>query len=222
MNYPGTPLSIGSIGEAVKAVQERLQVQPTAVLGPTTLGAIKAFQAKAGLTPDGVVGPATWKALFAPRDAFSCALAFALRWEGGYSNNAADKGGETNRGVTWRTYDAYRTRKGLAKRSVRMLEEAELQEIYRDGYWRPIHGDTLPLRVAVAAFDVSVNAGPGKAKEFLTATAGVAAPLARALAINHARRAFYAQIIASNPSQRVFRVGWENRVAALDAYVKEL
>lgn len=40
--------------------------------------------------------------------AFRTALEFALRWEGGYINHPADKGGETNFGVTSAVYKHYR------------------------------------------------------------------------------------------------------------------
>jgi len=43
-----------------------------------------------------------------PSSAFETALPFVLRWEGGFVDHPADPGGRTNRGVTQRTYDAWR------------------------------------------------------------------------------------------------------------------
>ena len=61
---------------------------------------------------------------------FDTALAFALRWEGGYVNHPADPGGATNKGVTQRAYDAWRVRRGQTKRDVRAITGAEVHAIY--------------------------------------------------------------------------------------------
>lgn len=41
-------------------------------------------------------------------DGFEPALAFVLRWEGGFVDNPADPGGRTNKGITQKVYDAWR------------------------------------------------------------------------------------------------------------------
>lgn len=46
-------------------------------------------------------------------DNFEKMLKFVLEKEGGYVNDPNDLGGETNKGITTATYNAYRTRKGL-------------------------------------------------------------------------------------------------------------
>jgi lysozyme family protein len=60
------------------------------------------------------------------------ALPFVLRWKGGYVNHPADPGGAANKGVAQKVYDAYRTKRGLPPRDVRMLEDAELRAIYAE------------------------------------------------------------------------------------------
>lgn len=87
--------------------------------------------------------------------------------EGGYSDHPKDPGGRTMKGVTQRTYDAYRARKGLEKRHVRQIEDAEVYEIYRVQYWDAIRGDDLPPGVAYCVFDAAVNSGPGRAARWL-------------------------------------------------------
>ena len=57
-------LSIGSAGEAVKAVQGALGIEATGVFGEQTAEAVRVFQADVGLAVDGIVGPRTWRALF--------------------------------------------------------------------------------------------------------------------------------------------------------------
>ena len=44
---------------------------------------------------------------------FEKMLQFVLEREGGYSNNPADLGGETNKGITHGTYNSYRRSKVL-------------------------------------------------------------------------------------------------------------
>lgn len=89
-------------------------------------------------------------------------LAKVLAHEGGYSNNKADPGGPTMKGVTQRVYDAYRKGKGLAVRSVRGITTDELNEIYDRQYWDAVKGDHLPDGVDYVLFDGAVNSGPGR------------------------------------------------------------
>ncbi len=63
--FPGAALQLGSDGDNVKKIQQRLGVQQTGVFGPTTANSVRAFQIANGLTDDGIVGPMTWRALFA-------------------------------------------------------------------------------------------------------------------------------------------------------------
>ena len=91
----------------------------------------------------------------------------ALRWvlahEGGYVNHPKDPGGATNFGVTQRTYDNYRKRKGMSVRSVRAITSDEVAEIYKRQYWDAVKADDLPSGVDYAVFDYAVNSGPAKA-----------------------------------------------------------
>jgi hypothetical protein len=63
-----TVLRFGSRGEAVRAVQEALQIPVDGHYGNITELAVKAFQVMHGLTVDGVVGPLTLAALDARVD----------------------------------------------------------------------------------------------------------------------------------------------------------
>lgn len=71
-SYPGTPLRRGSVGNAVRLLQIRLnrisrnypiipKIYPVnGVYDINTENAVKAFQRQFNLTPDGIVGAATW------------------------------------------------------------------------------------------------------------------------------------------------------------------
>lgn len=59
-------LRLGSSGEEVKKLQEKLGVDVIGKFGPKTEAAVKGWQSAHGLTPDGIVGDATWAKMFAP------------------------------------------------------------------------------------------------------------------------------------------------------------
>ncbi|RWB66588.1 glycoside hydrolase family 108 protein [Mesorhizobium sp.] len=88
------------------------------------------------------------------------ALARVLAHEGDYSNHPDDPGGATMKGVTQRVYDAYRKSKGLGTRSVRLITNAELYDIYDRQYWDAVKGDDLPAGIDYVLFDGAVNSGP--------------------------------------------------------------
>lgn len=57
-------LKVGSKGEDVKRLQEKLGLGADGSFGPGTEKAVKEWQAKNGLTADGIVGPSSWSKLF--------------------------------------------------------------------------------------------------------------------------------------------------------------
>jgi lysozyme family protein len=101
------------------------------------------------------------------KENFQITTDWLLVHEGGYVNHPKDPGGATNRGVIQRTYDAYRVRKGLDKRSVKLITNEEVWEIYKTQYWNPIAGDLLPSGLDYAVYDFSVNSGASRAIRFL-------------------------------------------------------
>lgn len=69
--YPNVPLRMGSHGELVGRVQERLRTRGWTLgvdrsFGPETDRTVRQFQRRRGLLDDGVVGRHTWNAIFAP------------------------------------------------------------------------------------------------------------------------------------------------------------
>jgi putative chitinase len=57
-------LKVGSSGEDVKKLQEKLGLGADGIFGPGTEKAVKAWQAANGLTADGIVGDGTWGKMF--------------------------------------------------------------------------------------------------------------------------------------------------------------
>ncbi|MBR8837512.1 MAG: peptidoglycan-binding protein [Stigonema ocellatum SAG 48.90 = DSM 106950] len=57
-------LSIGSTGQLVSQLQQRLGISPTGYYDYRTSGAVRRYQSSVGLTADGVAGPITINSLF--------------------------------------------------------------------------------------------------------------------------------------------------------------
>lgn len=134
------------------------------------------IQRQVGVTPDGKIGPNTIAAIakalgmtdsVTPTDRYSECIPLILHHEGGYVNHPADPGGATNKGVTQKTYDAWRDKQGLPRQSVRNIADSEVHAIYRRDYWDAIRGDDLPAGVDYAVFDFAVNSGINRASRFL-------------------------------------------------------
>jgi hypothetical protein len=96
---------------------------------------------------------------------FQVCLAFALKYEGGRSNDPRDPGGRTMEGVMQATYDAYRVKKGVGRADVYTISAAERDEIYRKEYWDLIKGDGLRSGEDLCVFDFAVNSGVARARD---------------------------------------------------------
>lgn len=103
---------------------------------------------------------------------FERALSLVLGHEGGFVNHPADPGGATNKGITQRTYDAWRRSRGEVTRDVRKVTAAEVSAIYRRQYWDVVRGNDLPAGVDYAVFDYAVNSGPSRSIKDLQRVVG--------------------------------------------------
>ncbi|MFQ3637187.1 MAG: glycosyl hydrolase 108 family protein [Cyanobacteriota bacterium] len=167
---------------------------------------------------------------------FQEALRFTLRWEGGYVNHPADRGGETNCGITTATYRAYRQGKGLLVQSVRLITEDEVREIYERLYWRPAQCGMMQRPLAIAHFDTAVSFGVGGATMFLQEILGLRVDrvfgpvtqraIAQASHLDLAQRLCQARIdyryrrVTRDAAQRVFLQSWLNRDSDLLRYIQ--
>lgn len=102
---------------------------------------------------------------------FARALSLVLKSEGGWSDNPADPGGATMKGVTLATFRRYIDPKGT-KDDLRHITDAQLAQVYRQQYWAAVGGDDLPDGVDYAVFDFAVNSGPGRAARYLQSVVG--------------------------------------------------
>ena len=163
-------------------------------------------------------------------DNFARCFAFTLGAEGGFSNVACDPGNWTGGSVGHGVLRG--TKFGISAAAypaleIESLSEADAQEIYRRDYYEALHGEELPLPVAMVVFDGAVNAGVKRAVSWLQLAAGVPADgvmgpgtlmavqkgdaVAVAREVLARRIDFYARLAAwAN-----FGLGWTRRVIAL-------
>ena len=132
-------------------------------------------------------------------------VAFVLAREGGYSNHPADKGGETNWGITVAVARAH----GYAG-PMRAMPKATALAIYDAIYWPVTHG--FPPVLWLPVFDTAVNCGPTRARRWGKIATSSAGPV---VALLNQRWGFYQTLIDTDPTQAAFRVGWRNRLAAV-------
>lgn len=165
---------------------------------------------------------------------FDFALAQTLEYEGGSSNHPLDRGGRTNRGITQRSYDLWRATTGRFKRSVDLIEDQEVRQLYHDDYWTPCNCDALPEALACAVFDMAVNSGTWNAKLTLqravrTQADGVIGPVTLAaikvtpdvvLRFLERRMGYIQEVITVAPSQVAFLEGWGKRLLRQAYYSK--
>ncbi len=94
---------------------------------------------------------------------FGIALPITLAFEGGYCNNPKDPGGETNHGITMRTFlHTAHPLLGIEPTSdnLKALTPAQAGIIYKANYWDVVHGDDFESQeLANNVFDFYVNAG---------------------------------------------------------------
>lgn len=150
---------------------------------------------------------------------FDQAFVDLMGHEGGYSNNPADPGGETNWGITVAV-----ARENGYVGIMQDMDQEVAKQIYARKYWLTAF-DQLPYQVAFQVFDAAVNSGVGQAVRWLQRAAGVADdgklgpvtlqavqavdPLRLALLFNAERLLFMANLSTWGS----FGKGWARRVA---------
>lgn len=98
-------------------------------------------------------------------DNFETCLDRTLAHEGGYVDNPNDPGGETNMGISKRSYP---------NEDIRNMTRDRAAFLYRRDYWEAVRGDELPSGVDMVVFDAAVNSGPRQAIKWLQRAVGAA------------------------------------------------
>lgn len=150
------------------------------------------------------------------------AIAFVLKAEGGYTVDANDNGGETNFGISTRSYPT---------EDIRNMTEERAREIYQKDFWQFCHCDELPAGLDVAVFDAAVNQGPGGAVRCLQIALGnlnvdgIMGDATKAAAFKASptilrrfmaqRMVRYVRTIMKDNTQEAFADNWSNRLMSL-------
>ncbi|MGR3521946.1 MAG: glycoside hydrolase family 108 protein [Paracoccus sp. (in: a-proteobacteria)] len=95
---------------------------------------------------------------------FDASLEHVLLFEGGYVNDPRDPGGETNMGISKRSYP---------REDIRGMTRERAAAIYRRDYWNRVKGDQLPDGIDLVAFDPAVNSGVQRGSRWLQSALGV-------------------------------------------------
>jgi lysozyme family protein len=133
---------------------------------------------------------------------FESTMEFVFKWEGGYTNNPADPGGETNYGISKRAHPDV---------DIKNLTKEAAIEIYKNEYWIPAGCESMADADALVMMDTAVNMGVGRAKQFLGESTGWKEFILIRIKYYISLRNKYPQFI----------FGWLNRVMDLFDYARE-
>jgi len=139
------------------------------------------------------------------KDNFDKAFKFILKWEGGYSNDKDDLGGETKYGISKRSYPNL---------DIKNLTIEMAKEIYKKNYWDKLGCDKLSFPMDIIAFDTSVNMGISTANELLKNSNGDP----KEFIILRIKK--YKEIVEKNKKMEKFFLGWINRTIDLYVYIR--
>lgn len=99
------------------------------------------------------------------RENFDACLSELLRHEGGYVNDPHDPGGETNMGISKRSYP---------RENIKGMTHDRASQIYQRNFWAAVRGDELPAGLDLLAFDPAVNSGVSRGAKWFQQALGVA------------------------------------------------
>jgi len=159
------------------------------------------------------------------KDNYQAALNHVLKSEGGWSDNPADPGGATMKGITLVVYRNWKRNPHLTKDDLKNISDQDVYDLYKQLYWDKIHGDDLPSGVDYAVFDSAVNMGVGRASKLIQEAVGVTSDGVLGPAslsaiqkadtkeliekFSHLKESFYRSLATF----QTFGKGWLNRVA---------
>ena len=164
---------------------------------------------------------------------FNEALRRTLYYEGGLSNDPADKGGATYKGISQRFLDSIGDTRNPAE-----LDDEDIADLYEDHFWLASQANYIQSDlIAFKLFDMSVNMGVSRAAKILQQAVNDAVGTAAVVMdgkvgpltisyINHdiqdyvlihevrmAQDEFYSKLVANDMSQAKFTLGWARRAA---------
>lgn len=161
--------------------------------------------------------------------AWPAAVSNLLKWEGGYVNDPSDPGGETNWGISKRSYPDL---------NIKSLTQENAKAIYHRDWWLPYHLGEMPDAIGVKVLDIIVNLGPRQGFKLVQRACnrlllsppyliedGTSGPLTRAAVIHadpirllamlrEVQANYYTTLATEHPVMRKFLHGWLRRAAS--------
>ena len=147
---------------------------------------------------------------------FDVAFTRLLGSEGKYSNDLNDPGGETNWGISKRSYPDV---------DIKLLTRDQAKAIYKTDFWDKIGADKIPSIISYQLFDFAVNSGIETAVRYLQRALGVAddghwGPISQA-AVTNADEHFLVLVLSAERLDYMTRCsnwaynsrGWARRIA---------
>jgi len=163
------------------------------------------------------------------------------KFEGGWSDDASDRGGKTNRGVTEATWINYwRSRSMTPPCTIRNATEAQTKQVLQEEYWKKSNcdkvGEASSAYLSAHLFDACVHHGPKRGQMLLQqalnylgaalAVDGTIGTLTIASVREYSRNyhdaliasllfqraQYFDSIFRSNPSQLAYKRGWFRRL----------
>lgn len=147
--------------------------------------------------------------------AFATHIDKVLAWEGGYVNDPADPGGETNMGISKRAFP---------DEDIKNMTRERALHIYETRYWIPAHCEQVPAQLQAIHLDTAVLCGVRTAIKILQRASGAPADgffgirtleFARTCTVQEyavERMAYHEGLVVANPKLARFINGWRNRV----------
>jgi lysozyme family protein len=156
---------------------------------------------------------------------FQEAILIVLQHEGGYVNDPADSGGETNFGICKRSYPDL---------DIAHITRADAEAVYERDFWSPLLLDQIvDQQIATKVFDTAVLTGKQRAVKILQravqsagggiveldgvlgpktiAAANASSPLLLLQSYRQLLVVFYNGLVRATPSDKKFLQGWLNR-----------
>ena len=160
---------------------------------------------------------------------------YILKFEGGFVNDPDDLGGETCKGITFKTYKLYRQRKKLPTPTIedlKRISDEEFTSILKEMYWDACKADFIESQsVANAIVDWAWNSGTATAVKEIQKVLGVKSdgficnitlsainshsPLPLFGLIQQTRKDYIDRICKARPVNEKYRKGWMNRINSL-------
>lgn len=133
---------------------------------------------------------------------FDRIVEFTLKWEGGYSDDSSDPGGETRYGISQRAYP---------KEDVKNLTLERAKELYKRDYWDKVAKGEYDV-LDMCAFDTCVHCGVSRARRWLKWCKSWHELL-------DIRRSHYHNLAIQKPAMRKYLKGWLNRCNDLEKFL---